>query len=78
MSNMNIGARPGIIVFDDVPVSKFCKTDRPGTVSMGEKVVTSHMDQDFCGCGGSTPPSYTRLTPIDKWYCKCSQNPYSG
>ncbi len=77
---MSLGPGPGSLALDGAPRTKLCKTAGQGTVAepVGEKVITPHVDQDFCGCGGSTPLLYTQLTPIDKWFCKCSQNPYSG
>lgn len=45
---------------------------------MDRKDFTPHADQDFCGCGGSILVSRRQLTTVDKWYCKCSENPYNG
>lgn len=80
MANVNPGPDPGNLALDGASMTKFCKTDGQETakVRVGEKVLTPHLDQDFCGCGGSTPLLYTRLTTLDKWFCKCSENPYSG
>jgi hypothetical protein len=80
MANVNLGPKASNLALDGAPWTELCKTVGQGTVAVpiGEKVVTPHADQDFCGCGGSTPLLDTRLTPLDKWFCKCSQNPYSG
>lgn len=61
MADVNLGPSPGSLALDGAPGTKLCRTASQGTITVpvGEKVVTPHVDQDFCGCGGSTP-FYTR------------------